>query len=447
MSIFRAYDVRGLYPNELDERMMGRIGKAFATYTRYDTVAVGCDVRLSSPALKDALIKGLVSCGVTVFDVGMVTTPMLYYARAFLECEGAMMVTASHNPPEYNGVKMCKGGFAMSPDEIQVIPRLISEGVYRKGKGEVFARDILAQYVESLKAQITLERKLKIVIDGGNGTAGPVAERIFREMGCEVICIYCQPDGNFPNHMPDPMVAENISDLKSKVIVYNADIGIAYDGDGDRVRFVDERGNELYGDEALALLARDVLWKKKGAKVLCDVTCSKMLIDDVKRHGGVPVVSRTGHTFIRRRMIEEMIPIAGEVSGHVYYYDVGFDDGIFASLKMVESLSGKMNKKLSDMRATLPVYFSTPSIKIPCDDNEKFSVIENLKKDFSKEYDVITIDGVRVEFDDGWGLVRASNTEPILSVRFEAKTQKRLSEIVDIFREKMAKQRVYFTLN
>lgn len=445
MGIFRAYDIRGLYPDEIDEKMALRIGKAYATHTRYKTVAVGCDARLSSPAIKAALINGLMSCGVSVFDVGMVTTPMLYFSRAFFECDGALMVTASHNPPDYNGVKMCKGEFVLPPEEIQMLMRLISEGVYRSGKGAVSERNVLVPYLKFLNDRVKIERKLKVVIDGGNGTAGPVARKLFCDIGCEVVSIYCEPDGNFPGHMPDPTVAENIEDLKSKVVVYNADLGIAYDGDGDRVVFVDERGCELSCDEALALLAREVLYKNRGAKVLCDVKCSKLLMDDVRKHGGKPVIYRTGHTFIRKKMLEDMIPIAGEASGHVYYNEVGFDDGIFASLKMVELLSLNTHKKLSGLRESLPKYVSTPTIKVECADDEKFEVVSKLQKDFAKdEYDVVTIDGARVDFGYGWGLVRASNTEPVLSLRFEARTQKQLDGIKEIFIEKLEKYRLKF---
>lgn len=443
MSIFRAYDIRGVYPSEVNEKLAMDVGKAFATHTHYNSVAVGCDVRLSSPMIKDALIRGLLSCGVTVYDIGLVTTPMLYFSRAFLECEGAIMVTASHNPPCYNGFKMCKGKFSMSSEEIQLLSQLIGEGVFRKGAGKLREVDVLLQYVDFLKANVVINRKLKVVIDGGNGTAGPVAELIFRELGCEVISLYCQPDGNFPNHMPDPTDSDNIVDLKNKVVAYNADFGIAYDGDGDRAVFVDDRGDELYGDEALALLAREVLYRRRGARVLFDVKSSKMLVDDIERHGGKPVIYRTGHTFIRKKMIDEMIPIAGEMSGHLYYHEIGFDDGIFASLKMAEALAPKTHKMLSDLKATLPKYVSTPSIKIKCDDKKKFKVVEQLKADFIRDYDVITVDGARVEFGYGWGLVRASNTEPVLSLRFEAKTREQLDEIKKIFSEKLEKYHLY----
>lgn len=444
MSIFRAYDIRGLYPKELDEKLIEKIGKAYATHTRYNTVTVACDARLSSPSLKTALIKGLTSSGITVLDIGMCTTPMLYFSRTFFDCDGALMVTASHNPPEYNGIKMCKREFVMPPDEIQTLRHIISENVYRKGKGETHNRDILIPYLNFLKENIKIERKLKLVIDSGNGTAGPVAEKVFCDIGCEVISICSEPDGNFPKHMPDPTVAENIADLKSKVIIHNADVGIAYDGDGDRVIFVDEKGNDLYGDEALALLAREVLYKKPASKILCDVKSSKALIDDIKKHGGKPIIYRTGHTFIRKKMIEDMIPLAGEVSGHIYYNEVGFDDGLYASLKMVELLASNTHRKLSDLKESLPKYISTPTIKIECDDSEKFEIIEKLKKDFAKEHDIITIDGIRVEFDHGWGLVRASNTEPVLTLRFEAKTNKQLTEIKEIFIEILQKHRLYF---
>ncbi|RLG12769.1 MAG: phosphomannomutase [Candidatus Nanohalarchaeota archaeon] len=445
MGIFRAYDIRGLYPDEIDEKMALRIGKAYATHTRYRTVAVGCDARLSSPAIKAALINGLMSCGVSVFDVGMVTTPMLYFSRAFFECDGALMVTASHNPPQYNGIKMCKGEFVLPPEEIQMLVRLISEGVYRSGKGVVSRRNVLVPYLKFLNDGVKIERKQKIVIDGGNGTAGPVAVKLFKALGCDVVSIYCEPDGNFPGHLPDPTVLENIEDLKSKVVVLNADLGIAYDGDGDRVVFVDERGTELSCDEALALLAREVLYKYHGATVLCDVKCSKLLMDDVRKHGGKPVIYRTGHTFIRRKMLEDMIPIAGEASGHVYYNDVGYDDGIFASLKMVELLSLNTHKKLSGLRDSLPKYVSTPNIKVECDDDEKFEIVAKIQKDFAKEeYDVVTIDGARVDFGYGWGLVRASNTEPVLSLRFEARTQKQLDGIKEIFVEKLEKYHLQF---
>ncbi|MDY6965593.1 MAG: phosphomannomutase/phosphoglucomutase [Halobacteriota archaeon] len=443
MSIFRAYDIRGVFGEDLTLEIAEDIGKAYGTYLGGDIV-VGMDNRLSSDEVKRSLIKGLISTGTNVVDVGIVPSPVLYFAIEHLKKDGCIMVTASHNPPKYNGFKLNKGNLPLTSDEIQGLKRIIDKGSYKEGKGEVSEYKVIDSYRNYIKERFKLDRKMKVVIDAGNATCGEIAPRIFRELGCDVTCIYCDMDGNFPNHQPDPTVEENLVDIKRRVIEEGADIGIAYDGDGDRVVIIDDKGNSLKGDQIMILFSRDLLKKEKGERILFEVKSSRALIKDIEDNGGVPIMWIVGHSFIKKKIADDKILLGGETSGHFFFAEnFGFDDGIYASVKMAEILS-RDEKTLSELVLTLPKY---PSIdhRIYCSDDKKFEVVEGIKEEFSKIYDTITLDGVRVELEDGWGLVRASNTEPALVIRYEAETEEKLKEIEGIFESKLKEYGVEMT--
>ncbi len=435
MSIFRAYDIRGVYEEDLTPEIAENIGKAYGTYLGGDIV-VGMDNRLSSEVLKQALIKGLTSTGTDVTDVGVVPSPVLYFAITHLGKDGCIMVTASHNPPEYNGFKLNRGKLPLVADEIQELKHIIDQGEFKEGKGKVSECDVVTPYKKYIKDRFKLERGLKVVIDAGNATCGEIGPEIFTELGCDVTRLYCELDGTFPNHQPDPTVEENLIDLKKVVMDEGADIGISYDGDGDRVLFVDDKGRTLKGDQIMMIYSRDLLEVKKGEKILFEVKSSRALIEDIRMSGGDPIMWKVGHSFIKKKLSEDNILLGGETSGHFFFAENnGFDDGLYGSVKMVHILA-KSESKLSDIFSSLPGY---PSIdhRVHCPDDKKFGIVEKIKEDFSKIYDVITMDGVRVELEDGWGLIRASNTEPALVIRYEAETEEKLKEIEDIFESKM----------
>ncbi len=438
MSIYRAYDIRGIYGKEITEETAENIGKAYGS-TVSGKVAVGSDVRESSPQLSKALIKGIQSTGVDVVDVGVVPTPLLYFSIVHLNLDGGVMLTASHNPPEYNGFKLCKkGAMTYYGDEITAIGESVAKGIFRAGKGKYERKDVLNAYLSFVKERIKLKRKLKVVLDCANGTAGAVAPRLFRELGCEVIELFSEADGRFPNHPADPTVDANQKDIIAKVKETGADIGFAYDGDSDRAGFVDEKGAIIRGDQALALFSREILAKNKGAKIIFEVKCSLALQEDILAHGGKPIMYRTGHSFIKKKIKEENAKIAGEMSGHFFFADdyPGFDDGIYASARMAKLLA-ESGKKMSEIVDTIPKYHSTPELKVKVSEDVKFELVENVKKDFMKiaGYDLITVDGVRAQAKDGWGLIRASNTGPTLVLRFEGKTPQKLEEIKATFRK------------
>lgn len=431
MSIYRAYDIRGEYGKDLADETAVNIGKAYATYVGGGDIVVGRDARLSSPALRDALVRGLVSAGCDVTDVGMVPTPLTYFALHHYKKDGCVMLTGSHNPPQYNGFKMCRGTDTLYGEHIQEIKRVMESGDYRRGSGSCTVKDASEDYIRYVKERVCIEKKLKVVIDGGNGVGGPVASRVFRELGCEVTEIYCEPDGRFPNHFPDPTVDANLAELIETVKKENADLGIAFDGDADRLGVVDDSGRIIRGDQSLILFSREILKEHKGAKIIFEVKCSQALGEDIGKNGGVPVMYRTGHSFIKKKMKEEDSPLAGEMSGHFFFRDryYGFDDGIYAALRMAEIVS-QTDEKLSDIVSRLPHYHSTPEIRIHAPEKEKFDIVRKITAAFQEQgLNVVTVDGARVEFGDGWGLVRASNTEPALILRFEARTPERLSEI------------------
>jgi phosphomannomutase/phosphoglucomutase len=431
--IFRAYDIRGIFGDDLTTETAEEIGKAYGTYLDGEII-VGMDNRPSSGALKNALIKGLISTGMRVIDIGIVPIPVLYFTIANLKKDGGIMVTASHNPPEYNGFKLNKGNLPFSSEEIQNIRSMTEKGEYKVGRGVVKEENMTDSYIDHIKEKFKFNR-LKVVIDAGNGTCGSIAPRIFTEFGCEVIELYCELDGNFPNHFPDPTVEENLTDLRKKVMEEGADMGIAYDGDGDRVVFIDDTGKILKGDQSMVIFARDLLKRGKGGRVLFEVKCSSVLREEIEKSGGTPLMLRVGHSFFKRKMQSEYIPLGGETSGHFYFSEnFCFDDGIYASVKMASIISD--GKSLSEIFSTFPRYPSV-DLKIPCPDDMKFEIVDGIKRELEREYRVISIDGVRVELEDGWGLLRASNTEACLITRYEAKSEERLREIEAIFEEKL----------
>jgi len=439
--IFREYDVRGIADEDLTDEVVENLGWAYGSFVRDEggsKVVVGRDVRLSSERLRDVLSFGIRKSGCDVTDVGQVPTPTLYFSILHLNVDGGVMITGSHNPLEYNGFKLCLGIASIYGEQIQRLRTRIERGDLVWGHGGLTQRDTLPAYVEAISERIHLGRGLKVVLDAGNGGASEVAPEIFRRLGCEVIPLYCQIDGRFPNHLPDPTVPEYVVDLQRKVVETGADVGIGYDGDVDRIGVIDDEGKILYGDRLLALYARDVLSRRPGSPIIFDVKCSQALVEEIVAHGGRPLMGRTGHSLIKARMKAEGAPLAGEMSGHMFFADeyFGYDDALYASARLARILAGT-SEKLSQIAAGLPQYAATPELRVACSDEEKFAVVEAITEHFRARYEVIDVDGVRVLFGDGWGLVRASNTQPVLVLRFEAKTQERLCEIAILVAEEL----------
>jgi phosphomannomutase/phosphoglucomutase len=402
-------------------------------------VSIGRDVRLTSERIKNALIRGILSTGLNTVDIGICPTPVVYFSIVHLETDGSVMITGSHNPIEFNGLKMNEGIPSLYGDDILALRTLIENQDFEKGAGTQSEKDILPDYKNYILENIHLERPLKLIIDAGNGTAGPIAPELYRKMGCDVYCLFCDPDGRFPNHLPDPTVLDFIKDLREKVVNEKADLGLGYDGDSDRVGVIDEKGNVVFADQLLALLSKEVLKKHPGTEIPFDVKCSQLVPEVIKESGGVPLMWKTGHSLIKAKMREVGAQLAGEMSGHIFYKDgyFGFDDGIYTSFRLVQLLASQ-NKTMSELIAELPSFVATPEIRITCADDVKFDVIDQLIQSFKEKYEVIDVDGARVEFGDGWGLVRASNTQPVLVLRFEARTEERLEEIKSVFREALS---------
>ena len=439
--IYREYDIRGMVDKDLTPDIVRRLGQGFGTHM-YKLgrikLAVGRDGRLSSKAYSETLIQGLISTGCDVVDLGLCPTPVYYFSIFHLDKDGGMMVTGSHNPPQFNGFKVSVGKSTIFGEEIQNLGRLIERGKFITGKGNLSDIEIIRPYQDYIKKNIQLEKKMKVVIDAGNGTAGVVAGPILRDLGCEVEELYCEVDGRFPNHFPDPTIPANLKDLIDRVKKLRADVGIGYDGDADRIGVVDDRGNIIWGDQLMILFAREILKYKKGATFVAEVKCSQNLFIDIEKHGGKAIMWKTGHSLIKEKMKEEKAVLGGEMSGHIFFADryFGYDDAIYASCRLIELLS-KTDKKLSQLLEDVPKTFITPEIRIDCPDEIKFKVVEKVKEDLRKDYTIIDIDGVRVKFNDGWGLVRASNTQPALILRFEALTEKRLQEIKKLVEDKV----------
>ena len=442
-SIFRANDIRGIVERDFTDDVVLNLGKAYGTYMRrkgYKTFVIGHDLRLSSPHLSQVFMDGLVSTGAHIIFIGQVTTPALYYSILHWELDGGVMITGSHNPKPYNGFKLCEGMGAVYGEEIQKLKKIILAGDFDEVQGSLENRDIMPDYIAMLKSKFKFNKKLKIVIDAGNATAGPIAPDLWRSFGHEVVELYCEPDGNFPNHLPDPCVPKYMNDLAARVVAEGADVGIGYDGDADRVGAVDDTGEYIFADRLLALFARDVLKNRPNSPIIFDVKCTMALPEAIEKAGGVPVMWKTGHSMQKAKMKEMNAPFSGELSGHVFFNDdfFGFDDGIYASGRLLQIIANA-DKKFSEIIAEVPVFPSTEEIRVDCADEVKFDVVARLVEDFGREYKVIDIDGARVDFGDAWGLVRASNTEPNLVVRFEAKTEERLAEIINIFKDRFDK--------
>jgi len=433
--VFRAYDVRGLVGSDINPEVFRQVGRAYATMIRRNggqRITVGRDNRLSSNDLKLGFVEGVRAAGLDVIDIGPSTTPLLYFATAHWKMDGGANITGSHNPIEYNGVKMVHPGAApLSEEEIQSIRKTIEGGDYESGTGGLSERSPREDYFATIARIVTPARRLKVVVDAGNGVAGIYGPELLRRIGCEVVELFCESDGRFPNHLPDPEDERNVEDLKRKVLEVGADIGIAYDGDADRVGVVDERGQRHEADLILILLARDLLTRHPGAKVVFDVKSSQALVDDIRAHGGVPIMWKTGHSHLKRKMRDDHILLGGEVSGHMFFGEnyYGVDDGILASCKIIELVS-RAAEPLSRLFASIPHLCATPELKAPCPDGEKFRVVEGVTRELKERYDTIDTDGARVIFPGrGWGLVRASNTNPYLTLRFEARTDREIEEM------------------
>ncbi len=432
--IFRAYDVRGKVGSDITPEVFRQVGRAFGTLLRRKggrRIALGRDNRLSSAELKAAFAEGVLATGVSIVDIGLTPTPVLYFGTAHWKLDGGANVTGSHNPVTDNGVKMVHAGAVpLTEDEIQELRRMIEARDFESGAGSLSARDPKEEYIGVISERVRLARGLKVVVDAGNAVAALYAPDLLRRLGCEVVELHCELDGRFPHHLPDPEVEENVRDLMARVVEVKADLGIAYDGDADRMGVVDDKGRRHEADLVLILLAQEFLSRHPGAKVVFDVKSSQTLVDAIKAHGGVPVMYKTGHSHLKRKMREEGILLGGEVSGHMFFGEnyYGVDDGILASAKVIE-IAARSREPLSAQFDAIPHLHATPELKAACPDAEKFRVVGELAREFKRRYETIDIDGVRIVFADGWGLVRASNTNPYLTLRFEARTKGRLEEI------------------
>jgi len=432
--IFRQYDIRGVVDEDLTPETVNLLGKGIGTLFRRHhkrDVVVGRDCRLSSPSFFQYLSEGLQSTGCNVISIGTVPTPLLYFSIFQKNYHAGVMITGSHNPPEFNGFKIMLGKDTLYGEGITQIYDLIKKRDFvEQNPGEKREFDISQEYEDYVVNNIKMKKKIKVVLDAGNGTGGPVAVPIFKRLGCEVTDLYCEMDGKFPHHHPDPTLPEALEDLIQKVKSTNADLGISYDGDSDRIGVVDDKGNIIWGDKLLILLCRDILPSNPNAAVISEVKASQLLYDEIKRLGGRPIMWKTGHSLIKRKIKEEDALLAGEMSGHIFFADrfFGYDDAIYSSARVAEIVS-KSDKTLSEMLSDLPQTFTTPEIRIYSSDKVKFKIVEQVKKELSKKYKVIDIDGVRALFPNGWGLVRASNTQGALVLRFEAQTQEDLESI------------------
>lgn len=438
--IFREYDIRGIYQKELDESTAYLIGKAYGTklksFGKHKTV-VAHDNRLSSPSLSNALIKGLLETGIDVINLGLATTPMCYFAANFYQVNASMMITASHNPKEYNGFKFSYNGTHNAyGDSVKEIYYLIKDGEFSKGNGTLENKDIKEDYIKLITDNLSFgKRKIKVVYDCGNGTTSIIAREIFEKLPIEAIPLFDTSDGSFPNHHPDPCICENLTALKEKVLETHADLGIGYDGDGDRVGFIDNTGSMIETDKFLIIMWKYLFDKVDKKECLFDVKCSKSLEDELIKLGVKPIEYRTGNSYTRAASASYDCPLSGELSGHVYFRDKfpGYDDGIYAGMRLIELLT-HTNTTLNEMLNDLVKYSSTPELKVPTTDSKKFKIVERMKEYvLSKGYKMVTIDGVKAKFPDGFALVRASNTGPNITMRFEAVNEKRLKEIQDEF--------------
>ena len=434
--IYREYDIRGIIGEDIREDEFIILGKGFGTYFNRlgkRRIVLGRDCRLSSPKVREGVTEGLISTGCNVVDVGICPTPTLYFAIRHLKADAGVMITASHNPPDYNGFKVCSGFDTIYGEEIQRLGRLIEEGDFSTGEGTYSSYEIIGPYMDMIRGDIKIMPGIKVGFDAGNGTAGPVGLKILKSFGCVVHDLYCDMDGSFPNHIPDPTVLRNMKDLIQEVRMRNLDLGIGVDGDGDRIGVVDSSGNMVFGDMLLLIFARDILAEHPGATIISEVKSSDKMYKDIEAHGGNAVMWKTGHSLIKVKMKESKALLAGEMSGHMFFADryFGYDDAIYASCRLLEILS-RTGKTIGQLLEDVPKSYSTPEIRVECPDAKKFELVDKIKDEFRKQYKIIDVDGVRIVFDDGWGLVRASNTQPVLVLRFESQSKERLEEIRNI---------------
>jgi phosphomannomutase/phosphoglucomutase len=451
-SIFRAYDVRGIVGQTLNAETAYWLGRAVGSESLAKgepRVAVARDGRLSGPELLDALIRGLVDCGCQVSNLGMAPTPVLYFAAATLPGRSGIMITGSHNPPDYNGFKIVVAGDTLANEQITALKTRIDTGDLASGQGSVETIDILPAYVEHIRNDVKLARPMKVVIDCGNGVGGVVAQELFEAIGCTVIPLFCDVDGTFPNHHPDPSHRENVEDLIERVRAEQADLGLAFDGDADRVGVITEQGNMVFADRLLMLFARDVLSRNPGAEVIYDVKCTRHVAAQVRSHGGQPRMWKTGHSLIKKKMRETGALLGGEMSGHLFLKErwFGFDDGLYNGARLLEILSHEA-QGADALFAAFPGDLATPEINVTVTDETKFGIIQALQaeSDWGTEAEVATLDGVRVDYPRGWGLVRASNTTPVLVLRFEAENAEELARIQTLFRERLQRVAPELTL-
>jgi phosphomannomutase/phosphoglucomutase len=433
-NIFREYDIRGIVGRDLTEENVAILAKAIATFfvrNGAKRIAVGFDARASSPVFQDLLIKSFNDCAIDCVNIGKVPTPVLYFAVFTRAVDGGVMITGSHNPPDHNGFKICLGKSTLFGSQIQEIKEIALSNDFAEGSGTTETIDVLEDYKKEILSRINLgNRKLKVVVDGGNGMGGVTAVPIYEKLGCELIELFTEPDSNFPNHHADPTVVENLQDSIKAVKETGADLAIAFDGDGDRIGVVDETGRIIWGDELMVLFSRAVLQENPNSTIIAEVKCSQKLFDDIESRGGKPLMWKAGHSLIKAKMKETNAALAGEMSGHIFFADrfYGFDDATYAGARVLEILSNT-DQTLSQLLSDLPETFSTSELRVDCAEEKKFVVVQKIADEFSKTNEVITIDGARILFDNGWGLVRASNTQAILVLRFEADTKENLQAI------------------
>ena len=430
-TIFREYDIRGIAETQLTSEGVEALGHALGSYIRRQAgpkIALGRDTRLSGPRLHKALVAGLMKSGCQIIDIGVVPTPLLYYAVHHFAQDGGIMITGSHNPAEFNGFKSLTRNGSIYGAAIQEIYRMIAEKDLDTGEPSLAPADAVTPYVDEIASQFRWTRRVKVVFDGGNGVAGPVMHRLAKKLNIEPIELFFDMDGNFPNHHPDPTVEENLADLVRTVREHNAELGIAFDGDSDRIGAVDEQGNVVWGDTLMLIYGREILTRKPGAKFIGEVKCSQVMYDELRRLGGQPIMYKTGHSLIKTKMKEEHAELAGEMSGHMFFADryYGFDDALYAACRLLEIVANS-GEPLSAQTRDLPKMVVTPELRVDCPDEVKFDVVARMVARYRKSHDVIDVDGVRILFEHGWGLVRASNTQPVIVMRFEASTPELLA--------------------
>lgn len=431
--IFREYDIRGVVGKDILEQDVVDIGRAYGTLLHgqgKNKVSVGRDCRNTSEQFAARFIEGVLSTGCDVVDIGTCPTPVLYFSIQHMDLGGGAMVTASHNPPEYNGFKLMSGQNSIHSQGLQDVRKIVEAGNYVQGEGEKTVLDLIAPYKKYILDNIRLKKPLRVGIDAGNGTGGITALPVLRSLGCEIHDIYCDMDGSFPNHEADPTQKKNLLDLIDMVKTKGLDLGVGYDGDGDRIGVVDRKGNVIYGDQLMVIYAREILSRNPGATFISEVKCSMVMYDDIRKHGGNAIMWRTGHSLIKKKMKEENAALAGEMSGHMFFKDryLGFDDALYATCRLLEIMADT-GKGVDELIADLPKTYNTPEIRVDCPDDVKFEVVDKIVAQFKARQEVIDIDGMRALYEDGWGLVRASNTQPALVLRFEALSEPRLDEI------------------